>query len=202
MMTLKGFVGQAILFEMGLGVLAWLLGWVFGFDPLASLIGPEKTFWQLLVGVVLGCLSMLPLFAGLVWLHHHPGPLADFQAYVQSQLVPFFQGLSVYEIGLISFAAGFGEELFFRGLLQAGLANWLGPPSGTAIGVLVAAFAFGCCHWLNNTYAALGTLVGLYLGGLFLWSEQLLVPMIAHGLYDFVAILYLTRNSKPPGALE
>lgn len=193
-MRFKDFVGQAMLFEVGLGVLAWLLGWVFGFDPLAKLVHHDAPASALLFGLVAGSIGALPLLGCLIWLRHTPGPLADFQAYVERQLVPLFEGLSVWEVGLISCAAGFGEELLFRGLLQAGLEAWLGPPSGTAAGLLLAALAFGCCHWLNSTYAALGTLVGIYFGGLFLWTDQLLVPMVAHGLYDFLAILYLTRR--------
>jgi membrane protease YdiL (CAAX protease family) len=53
---------------------------------------------------------------------------------------------------------------------------------------------FGLCHWLSASYGVLALIVGMYLGGLFLISGSLIPPMIAHGLYDFVALIYLVRR--------
>jgi membrane protease YdiL (CAAX protease family) len=42
---------------------------------------------------------------------------------------------------------------------------------------------------------------GFYLGLFFLWSKNLLVPMIAHGLFDFGGMIYfrnlMSRSEKP-----
>jgi uncharacterized protein len=50
------------------------------------------------------------------------------------------------------------------------------------------------CHWITRTYALLAALVGLYLGGLWLWTGNLLVPIVAHALYDFVALIWILRR--------
>jgi hypothetical protein len=62
--------------------------------------------------------------------------------------------------------------------------------------LIVASIVFGCCHWLNSTYAVLGTLVGIYLGGLLILTDHLLVPIVAHAVYDFVAIVYMVRRPR------
>jgi membrane protease YdiL (CAAX protease family) len=67
-------------------------------------------------------------------------------------------------------------------------------PEGGA--VLVASAAFGLAHFLTATYAALAAVAGLYLGTLFLLQGNLVVPIVAHALYDFVALLYLVRRYR------
>jgi hypothetical protein len=51
-------------------------------------------------------------------------------------------------------------------------------------------------HAVTVTYAVLATAVGAYLGWLALTTGNLLVPMIAHGLYDFVASVYLIHTVR------
>jgi hypothetical protein len=94
------------------------------------------------------------------------------------------------QLALLAALAGIGEELLFRGVLQVGLARVL-PDAGA----LVAASAlFGLVHFVSPAYVLLAGVVGLYLGGLFLFQGNLLVPIIAHALYDFVALIYVTRR--------
>ena len=90
------------------------------------------------------------------------------------------------------------SELLFRGLIQSGLQGWFGEPYGWALALAVASIAFGICHWLNATYAIIAGAMGIYLGGLFLLVDDLAAPIVAHAVYDFGAILYLTRASRWP----
>jgi membrane protease YdiL (CAAX protease family) len=57
---------------------------------------------------------------------------------------------------------------------------------------------FGLLHPITPTYAVLAALMGAYLGGVWLASGNLLVPIVAHALYDFIALAYLL--APPPGA--
>jgi membrane protease YdiL (CAAX protease family) len=43
--------------------------------------------------------------------------------------------------------------------------------------------------------------MGVYLGGLLLLTDNLLAPIATHAVYDFVALIYLTRSRppQPPG---
>jgi membrane protease YdiL (CAAX protease family) len=53
---------------------------------------------------------------------------------------------------------------------------------------------------LSATYAILAALIGLYLGLLLIWTGSLLAPAVAHGLYDFIALLYLVRSDGTPAS--
>ena len=102
---------------------------------------------------------------------------------------PFFASYTVLDLAVLALLAGAGEELLFRGVLQAILDRWWGP----SVGLLVASALFGALHALTPTYAVLAALAGLYLGGVWLLTGNLLVVIIAHGLYDFIALVYLLR---------
>jgi membrane protease YdiL (CAAX protease family) len=83
--------------------------------------------------------------------------------------------------------------------MQAGIAERF--PAWLA--VAGAGLLFGAMHWLTLSYAVLAGLVGMYLGAVFLLSGNLLVPIVAHGLYDVVALSILARrhagsNAVPP----
>jgi uncharacterized protein len=64
-------------------------------------------------------------------------------------------------------------------------------PVWTAIALTAA--LFGVAHWLTPTYAVLAGLVGAYLGWTLAASGNLLVPIVAHGLYDLIALAVLVR---------
>jgi uncharacterized protein len=64
-------------------------------------------------------------------------------------------------------------------------------PAWTAIALTAA--LFGVAHWLTPTYAVLAGLVGAYLGWTLAASDNLLVPIVAHGLYDLIALAVLVR---------
>ena len=47
---------------------------------------------------------------------------------------------------------------------------------------------------MTPAYAVLATGIGLYLGGVLIATESLVVPIIIHALYDFAAFLVLLRR--------
>ena len=93
----------------------------------------------------------------------------------------------------ISALAGLGEEMLFRGVIQQGVADWVGGQYGVWFGLAVAAILFGLAHHITFTYALLAGLIGLYLGGMWLLRDNLLLPIITHAMYDFIALTYLVR---------
>jgi membrane protease YdiL (CAAX protease family) len=110
-------------------------------------------------------------------------------------VTPLFAECTWLDFAVISLVAGVGEESIFRGVLQYGLVSWVG-----AVGaIVIAAAVFGLVHWVTPMYAFYATLMGLYLGWLFVWFDNLLVPMMVHGLYDFVALVYVTGESTAAG---
>lgn len=93
---------------------------------------------------------------------------------------PSILALSATDIVLLSLAAGIGEELFFRGLLQS------------FVGVWGAAIIFGLLHALTPAYFVMATAIGVWFGLLYEYSGNLLVPILSHATYDIFA-LYLLR---------
>jgi len=47
------------------------------------------------------------------------------------------------------------------------------------------------------TYALFAAFIGAYLGWLWIWTGNLLTPMITHADYDFVALVYFFRFRRP-----
>jgi membrane protease YdiL (CAAX protease family) len=190
-------VAIAFAFEAGLGLLAVLVGRGLGCDPLLTL-GYDKPVGQLAIACLWGALAAIPLLIAFLFLDRHPHMLVEFKKMISSTVAPMFEGLSIVEVAAISVAAGLGEELLFRGLMQTGLQGWIGEPYGWAMALVVASIAFGVCHWLNATYAAIVTVIGFCMGGLFVLVDDLAAPIVAHAVFDFAAILYLTRDARWP----
>jgi hypothetical protein len=167
-------------------VLAWLAGRWLGISPLEQL-HPDAAA----LGV--GVLATVPLLLGLRWtLTTGAEPVRRLVALVVEQLGPLLAPRSPIELALLAALAGFAEETLFRGVVQVGLARVL-PESGA---LLVAGAVFGLAHFITPTYAVLAGLAGLYLGGLFLLQGSLTAPIVAHALYDFVALYYVKRQYR------
>lgn len=173
-----GVQGALLLLALGAGPL-------LGAPPLRGLHLSAAEFW-------LGLAAALPPTAAVVLAVHHGVPWARRLAEsVEEVLKPLLLN-SPARLALVAVLAGLGEEALFRGVLQSALAAAAGPWAG----LLAAALLFGGAHFVSRAYAALATLFGLYLGGLYLWSGNLLVPAAVHAAYDFVLLLYLRRRVR------
>ncbi|MFC1597814.1 lysostaphin resistance A-like protein, partial [Planctomycetota bacterium] len=64
-------------------------------------------------------------------------------------------------------------------------------------GLAVAAILFGLAHPITPGYVLLAGLMGLYLGWLQITCGNLLVPIMAHAVYDFLALVYLVKIRPP-----
>uniref|UniRef100_A0A7R9ZN51 CAAX prenyl protease 2/Lysostaphin resistance protein A-like domain-containing protein n=1 Tax=Craspedostauros australis TaxID=1486917 RepID=A0A7R9ZN51_9STRA len=83
----------------------------------------------------------------------------------------------------LGMAAGFGEEMLFRGVLQYELGASFAAVGWTSV-------LFGLLHAVTPLYAVLATLASLYFGWLYLAADNLVVPILTHGLYDVAALMY------------
>jgi hypothetical protein len=193
----RNVAALAVAFEGGLGLAALLLGWVLGVWPIPGVEAGEIVWRGQWPALLWGLAATGPMLVGFWLIDRFPwGPLGDLKHDVERLVVPLFRNCSVRELALIAAAAGIGEEMLFRGLVQHALAQWLAPPWGVWIALVVAAFVFGGFHPLSATYAVLAALIGLYLGLLLIFTGNLLAPALAHGLYDFIALLYLVRDGE------
>ena len=192
----------AVVFEGGLALLALGLGWLCDYWPLQTF---PRTAEQISSGVWIGILATLPMLLGLVLINCYPvGPLADLKQVVDEMLVPLFRNVSLVGLVVIAVMAGVGEEMLFRGLLQGGLADALrdrmGQQAAVWTALAAASLVFGLMHPITKLYALLCVLLGLYLGWLWIVTDNLLVPIVAHGLYDLVALIYLLHGTGRPAS--
>lgn len=175
-------LGLGTLIEGGLGALALFLGWLLGQSPLATFSWNAGDLgWGLLAS-----LPMLALFLACIrwpW-----GPLGPIKRFSEELIGPLFASCSWLELAYLSLLAGAGEELLFRGYLQAWLVQWTGPTNAW----LLASLLFGLFHPITAGYVLLAAGMGLYLGWVWMASGNLLTVIVAHAFYDWVALVYLT----------
>lgn len=147
-----------------------------------------------------GVLATLPLLILFYFLLHSPVPAwKRIRQFLDLHLRPLMQSWPIWQLAVLSITAGFCEEVLFRDILQGGLSPWL----GTTGALLAASLLFGICHFITPGYALLATLIGIYLGGLWIASGNLFAPVVTHALYDFLALVYYLRvhrtsNSEHP----
>jgi uncharacterized protein len=176
----------ALLFEGGLGVLAILAGMLMAFPPWRQLNFAPAQFGY-------GLAATLPMLVALVIIRSiRVGPLGRLNTIVDELVAPLFGKCGILQLAMISIVAGIGEELLFRGVVQPLLIDWL----GMITGLVAASVIFGLMHAITPTYALLATAVGAYLGWLTLFTGGVIAPMVAHALYDFVALIFLTRPQR------
>ena len=184
----------ALLFECGLGVAALVIGWLVGQWPFVGMGTTSNLVPGQLVAVGWGLAATGPLLAVLLIIDRVPiGPLRHLRDMTAEVILQMFGGASVAQLAAVAIAAGFGEELLFRGLVQAGLSRLILDPFAPWIALAAASALFGICHWLNTTYAILAMLAGAYFGLIFVATGSLWTPIVAHAAYDLVALLYLVR---------
>ena len=188
--TDTGFLRLAIAGEAGLLLLAWGLGRWLNVSPLQEL--------RLSAGGVLwGLVATVPLLLGLWWMLTSSIPwIRRLVALVVTQLGPLLDSQSMAGLAALACIAGIAEEVLFRGLIQPGLALWLTPWGA----LLVTSVLFGLVHFASRAYAAFATVMGMYLGALLLLVDNLLAPIVTHGVYDFVALVYVARRYRDGGA--
>ncbi len=185
---MKNFPLTAAIFEGALVPLAIGLGWLLGSPPLT-------TFRFDLRDALLGVAATLPPL-GLFWfcLACPWKPFAEVGKYVEEEIVPLFRDCHLAQMAVIAALAGLGEEMLFRGVIQAAVASEIGGQHGVWIGLAVASALFGLMHPMTPVYALMAGVIGLYFGWLWLAVGNLIVPVVAHGLYDFVALWYLVKR--------
>lgn len=182
----SSFLWRAILLEGSLLVIAWLLAWCLGVPLFADFQWEAKSAW-------IGLVSVLPMLAFLGWIlwSEHP-PFAEIRDCCDSLVRQCFRKESWFSIALLSAAAGVGEEVLFRAVLQGGLSVHTAP----VVGVLAASFLFAACHALTKGYFAAAFCIGIYLSMIWQAAGNLLAPIVAHAVYDFLALWCFLRRAK------
>jgi membrane protease YdiL (CAAX protease family) len=176
------FFWQAVFVEGGLAVVAVVVALFFGIDYLAHCRCDGETLF--LIGA-----ATLILVAGYFVLQALPlASLRQIDRLVRNFFCQYMGQLTLGQLALIAALAGIGEELFFRGMIQLGL-FLLGV--GEWLAILLTSLLFGLAHAITPIYFLLAFFISLYLGFLFLYTDNLLIPIAVHALYDFFVFLFI-----------
>ena len=109
------------------------------------------------------------------------------RAVYDEMLIPLFARLNRPSIIAIGAAAGLGEEWLFRGVLQP------------VLGLVITSLLFGVAHVGGIRMLAFGvwaTAMGFAMGGLSVATGGLIAPIVAHGVYDMLALEYIRRGER------
>jgi len=174
---------MAVVVEGGALCVAVVLGYFF-----------DQPFWETTRfsagGIVLGLGCAVALTAVVLAMVKYPiRPLRQVRNDL-ALVVTLFKDLSIPELIAISALAGVGEEALFRGVMQPAVAG----VTGQAPAILVVALVFGLLHAISVSYVVFAGVISVGLSLLYLWTENLAVPIIAHGAYDAFALIYATRS--------
>jgi membrane protease YdiL (CAAX protease family) len=149
----------------------------------------EELRWRA-VDALWGATAVAPMLTGFAWLlRSHSGFAGSIRRFFEHVIRPVFGGWSLVQLAVISLLAGICEEALFRGALQSGLARFV----GTGPALLIASVAFGFAHPISKEYIVSASVIGVYLGALFILTDNLLVPIVTHALYDFCALTWFLR---------
>jgi membrane protease YdiL (CAAX protease family) len=133
-----------------------------------------------------GAIAALPLLCVNLllsrWQHGASG--AEFERFRRKVIYPLAHALPPAAAFGVSILASFGEELFFRGVLQ------------NEFGILISSLLFSLLHFGGAIrkfprVSALYVIVSAYIGGIYAVTGSLSVVFTLHAVYDFAALMYL-----------
>ena len=152
-----------------------------------------------------GVLATLPLFAiafVLDIMEEKVPALQNVSKATQRSVLALMGGKRNFGIAFLvscalGIAAGVGEEMLFRGLLQTKLLQLPVFSSFGWVPVTITSLIFGALHAITPLYAIIATIASFYFGYLYLWTAvdsmtqlNLAIPIICHTLYDVGALLW------------
>lgn len=179
-MAARRVFALALLTQLLLVATAWALSRMFAIPPQWG--EPRRDIVIGLAGaaVLAAANYLLLIHAGANWL------VRGVRAVYHEVLVPLFSRFNTVGIVVLGAMAGIGEEWLFRGVLQP-VTGWV-----------VASLVFGAAHVGARSMVPFGVwaaVMGLALGGLAQATGGLIAPMVAHGVYDMLALAYLRRGA-------
>lgn len=146
-----------------------------------------------------GAAAALPLLAlnHILWRLSARRPESVFARFSREVIVPLCRSINPFLAFLIGVMSGFAEELLFRGAISEVLSQ----AAGLAVAALVSSALFAYVHFIGNLkrfggMLPLYTFVGLYLWAVMQITGSLAAAMVAHGVYNFLAIIVIRAASR------
>lgn len=199
----RRFFKTALIFEsamipiaIGFGVLCGIWSWSGSFD---EILGETSA----ISASIYGLFALIPMLLLLVFsAMSNLASVVRLRELIRTSFVPILKELTVWQLVVVGLLAGIGEEWLFRGYLQTWVSTLL-PDMPMQIGaVVIVSIVFAALHAITLMYAAIVFLVSIYLGIVYESSEQLLTPMIAHGVYDVIALIFIVNWDEDTAGLD
>lgn len=152
--------------------------------PIQYLLGVEKLWIQVLIGLAFGIVT-----AKAGWQIVQLPLLMKTKEFFSQIIKPL--NLTTMEIIIVSICAGFGEELFFRGVLQPVLGIW------------ITAILFVLLHGYLNPFNLPLSYYGIYMVfvigvmGIFTEHFGIMTAIIAHIVIDYILLQELSKAELP-----
>ena len=200
----RSFLGMGLGIEAAVLLIGLGLGWLVGIDPRSHCRWtPEAIVW----GVV--ATGPLLLIFGVAYAVAWP-PFRRIREMLVRLLGPPLAACRWHDLLILAALAGLCEEVLFRGVIQpwmAGVDAAAVGSSGFLVALVGSNLLFALLHPVTPAYATLVGLLGCYLGlvglvdvlpagGEASGQGNLAVPILAHGLYDFIAFLVIAAESR------
>ena len=191
-----------------------IFGWFIVRDPWLYLNinkGPDRKLVTVVVFLAVLILPVLNILSVMNQGMQLPGFLSGIEDWMKRTeeqagdlttaflTVHTFPGYLVNVLMIVLIPA-FGEEFFFRGVLQKIFQRWFRNPH---VAIFFVAMIFSAFHM--QFYGFLPRFVlGLLFGYLFYWSGNIWYPVLAHGINNFlpVTLTYFFRNQFDPAELD
>lgn len=193
-MTLPQFLQSAALFEGGLLLVAFVLGWLVSTSPTEHLYWTFEDFG-------FGCLATLPmlLFGSAAFLSQSSA-MTSIREFLRESIGPYLAQCRIWDLFFLALLAGVCEEALFRGFLYFWIRDW-----NSMLAVIICNLLFAATHALTPMYALIAAFLGLYLTALVAVdpTPNLLIPITAHTVYDligFLVIIWDYRRSEGTSA--
>ena len=181
-MPMRAMLGM----QVGIVVLALVLDMVFGLRMLDDLSFSMSAI-NLSLAATIPLLAAVWLLGRMDWVW-----VRELQKFMREFLIPLFRNAPAGILFLVSLLAGVGEELLFRGVIQGGLDGVI----GSTAALVIASVIFGAMHAVSRPYFILATLMGLYLGWLYVTTGNLLIPILVHFIYDWVVLRHYLLSQR------
>lgn len=171
-----------LLSQLAIVAVGMFLIWVFSVQIPGTNI---ETLHAIAIGSLLAMVTFL-LFAVI---YRFGGKFAQALLNDTRRVSGIFSGYSLMHLACVAALAGVGEELLFRGFLQV----WLSNHFAITWAILVASIVFGLLHYLSHAYFISVTLMSIAFGVAYYITDSLLMVMVWHGVYDFIALVVLVK---------
>ncbi len=184
----ENFFKTACYFEGALIFVAIVLGLIAEIDPFENIHFSEQA-------VLYGLFGSLTQYTILLLTEHMSiTAVKKMRQVLLETLGPSMHKNSWADLFVLAAIAGVSEEILFRGVIQP----WMENSWGITAGLIGSSILFGLVHAVTPLYAVLATGVGIYLGMFLDYDNErnLLIPIIIHATYDFLAFIVIMRSYK------